>query len=334
MADIVVSGNSSGSVTLRAPDVSGTTILTLPTTTGTLVVTGGAQTVQFAAGSAAAPSITFTGDTNTGIFSPGADTIAFSEGGVESMRIDASGNVGIGTSSPSADLDILRGNEEVRIQLNNTNSGTGTTSGLAFILAADGVTNYIAAYESAATVNVYVNGETRTITNTYGIGLGNSSAPTSGMGIRFPATQSASSDANTLDDYEEGTWTPTVFGSTTAGTYTIIFSNSRYRKIGSQVTVWGDVQFSAATGGAGNVRIGNLPFNYVSGTGAVPGVLFVDTVNTTSASSIGSCVAATTGASSNEIFPFLLIDNASTEQIPISGVSTSSRFAFTYTYTA
>jgi hypothetical protein len=52
-------------------------------------------------GSAAAPSLTFSGDTNTGIFSPAADTIAFSEGGVESMRIDASGNVGFGVV-PSA----------------------------------------------------------------------------------------------------------------------------------------------------------------------------------------------------------------------------------------
>jgi len=102
MADIVISGNSSGSVTLRAPDVSGSTILTLPTSSGTLVVTGGAQTVQFAAGTVSAPSITFTGDTNTGIYSPAADTIAFTEGGVESMRIDASGNVGVGTVSPTS----------------------------------------------------------------------------------------------------------------------------------------------------------------------------------------------------------------------------------------
>jgi hypothetical protein len=57
-------------------------------------------------GSAAAPSLTFSGDTNTGIFSPAADTIAFSEGGVESMRIDSSGNFGIGTSSPAVRLDI------------------------------------------------------------------------------------------------------------------------------------------------------------------------------------------------------------------------------------
>jgi len=92
MASLVVAGDSSGSVTLAAPAVAGTTTLTLPTTSGTLVVTGGAQTVQFAAGSAASPSITFTGDTNTGIFSPAADTIAFTEGGVESLRINSSGN--------------------------------------------------------------------------------------------------------------------------------------------------------------------------------------------------------------------------------------------------
>jgi hypothetical protein len=101
MANLVISGDTSGSVTLAAPAISGSTVLTLPTTTGTLVVTGGAQTIEFAAGLAAAPSITFTGDTNTGIFSPGADTIAFAEGGVESMRIDSSGNVGIGVA-PSA----------------------------------------------------------------------------------------------------------------------------------------------------------------------------------------------------------------------------------------
>ena len=67
---------------------------------GTLTVTGSA-TVEFADGSAAAPSITNDGDTNTGIFLPAADTIAFSEGGVESARFDSSGNFGLGVT-PSA----------------------------------------------------------------------------------------------------------------------------------------------------------------------------------------------------------------------------------------
>jgi hypothetical protein len=72
---------------------------------GTMTVTGSASVV-FAAGTAAAPSITTTGDTNTGIFFPAADTIAFTEGGVEAARFDSSGNLGIGTSSPVAKLSV------------------------------------------------------------------------------------------------------------------------------------------------------------------------------------------------------------------------------------
>ena len=50
--------------------------------------------------------------------------------------------------------------------------------------------------------------------------------------ITFPATQSASANANTLDDYEEGTWTPTL---TDCGSGTV--SNTNYVKIGNVVTV-------------------------------------------------------------------------------------------------
>jgi hypothetical protein len=46
------------------------------------------------------------------------------------------------------------------------------------------------------------------------IGLGGATPTTSGTGITFPATASASTNANTLDDYEEGTWTPEYGGST------------------------------------------------------------------------------------------------------------------------
>ena len=78
------------------------------------------------------------------------------------------------------------------------------------------------------------------------------------QGIKFPATQVASADPNTLDDYEEGTWTPTVVG-TTAGTATYSYQIGTYVKIGSQVTVTGLVVYSSGTG-AGTLRIGNLPF--------------------------------------------------------------------------
>jgi hypothetical protein len=105
---IVLVGSTSGSVTLQEPAVAGTTVIDLPATSGTMVVTGGAQTVQFAAGSASTPSITFTGDTNTGIFSPGADTIAFTEGGTEVARFDSAGNLGIGANPQTGvKLDVF-----------------------------------------------------------------------------------------------------------------------------------------------------------------------------------------------------------------------------------
>jgi hypothetical protein len=91
MASLVLNGNTSGSVTISSPAVSGTTTLTLPTTTGTVVVTSGAQTIEFADGSASTPSITNSGDTNTGMFFPAADTIAFAEGGTEAMRLTDTG---------------------------------------------------------------------------------------------------------------------------------------------------------------------------------------------------------------------------------------------------
>ena len=45
-------------------------------------------------------------------------------------------------------------------------------------------------------------------------------------GISFPVSQSSSANGNTLDDYEEGTWTPTVSTATTTaiGTYVKIGS--------------------------------------------------------------------------------------------------------------
>lgn len=69
-------------------------------TVGTTQIQNGV-TVNFADGTAAAPSITNDGNTNTGIFFPAADTIAFSEGGAEAMRIDSGGNLGVGVT-PSA----------------------------------------------------------------------------------------------------------------------------------------------------------------------------------------------------------------------------------------
>lgn len=60
-----------------------------------------ATTMTFAAGAAATPSITPTGDPDTGLWSPAANTLAWSTNGSERVRLDASGNLGLG-GAPSA----------------------------------------------------------------------------------------------------------------------------------------------------------------------------------------------------------------------------------------
>lgn len=77
--------------------------------------------------------------------------------------------------------------------------------------------------------------------------------------LKFPATQNASSDANTLDDYEEGTWTGTITCTGLTLTRTWIYGN--YQKIGRKVTCWGSYTITARSGApSGNVVCAGLPF--------------------------------------------------------------------------
>lgn len=76
---------------------------------------------------------------------------------------------------------------------------------------------------------------------------------------RFPATQVPSGDPNTLDDYEEGTWIPTVAGSTTAGSASYTTRVGTYTKVGRVVTLHCAFDWTGGTG-SGRLRITNLPF--------------------------------------------------------------------------
>ena len=78
-------------------------------------------------------------------------------------------------------------------------------------------------------------------------------------GVTFPATQVPSADANTLDDYEEGTFTPTIIGGTTAGTATYTQQTGQYTKIGNRVLISIRVGYNSGTG-TGALNIGGLPF--------------------------------------------------------------------------
>ena len=96
-----------------------------------------------------------------------------------------------------------------------------------------------------------ISGTTGTFT-----GLVDISAASAGQ-IKFPASQNASSDANTLDDYEEGTWTPTVFLGGTNNS--IANATGTYTKIGN-VVFFACRAESITKSGTGNLTIANLPF--------------------------------------------------------------------------
>ncbi len=109
-------------------------------------------------------------------------------------------------------------------------------------------TNIAMVLDTAGTVKAYST-----------ISVGNVTPSSSGAGITFPATASASSDANTLDDYEEGTFTPAFTGSTSDPTVSYNWRYGYYTKIGNQVTLWFGLNTSSYSGGSGNLYV-SLPF--------------------------------------------------------------------------
>jgi hypothetical protein len=84
--------------------------------------------------------------------------------------------------------------------------------------------------------------------------------------IKFPSAANKSSNLNTLDDYEEGEWTPTYVTDNvgfSSITYNTGFTKGTYTKVGNLVTLTGYIRTEALTKGSasGNLYIGNLPFS-------------------------------------------------------------------------
>ena len=78
-----------------------------------------------------------------------------------------------------------------------------------------------------------------------------------GNGILLGGTATA----NKLDDYEEGTWTPVVRGSSSNPTVSYTSQQGTYTKVGNLVTVSCFISLASISGGSGDTRIGGLPFN-------------------------------------------------------------------------
>jgi hypothetical protein len=132
-------------------------------------------------------------------------------------------------------------------------------------LRRDGTIGFLTNTSSGDAVTRVTVGNTGNVTFGANIGLGGTTPTTSGTGITFPATQSASTDVNTLDDYEEGTFTPTIlFGGNNVG---MVYNRQygKYTKIGNRVFINIYVSISPTKGSStGTATVAGLPFQNVN----------------------------------------------------------------------
>lgn len=109
--------------------------------------------------------------------------------------------------------------------------------------------------------------------------------------ITFPATAVPSADANTLDDYEQGTFTPALSRDGTAPTISYSLQSGQYTKIGNVVTVYiAIIAASVSSAGSGNTTITGLPFSNSGVNYSAPGAIGYNDagVNTLSGSWLSS----------------------------------------------
>jgi hypothetical protein len=201
------------------------------------------------------------------------------------------GNVGIGTSAPNiggyvAGNTILTmapsGSDKFSVlQLSGNRGFGGNQNGNIDFLNSEGtatITSRISAINGANALDGEIAFETRT-----SAGSLTERVRITNNGLTFNGDTAA---ANALDDYEEGTFTPTT---ATAG-YTISESNGSYTKIGRQVAIRCEFTFSAVNASSNSAAtIGGLPFTnsafLYAGTireSTASGVLYVAVVNPSS----------------------------------------------------
>ena len=251
--------------------------LTVTTTTGTLTITNG-KTL------AASNTLTLAGtDSTTMTFPSTSASIARTDAaqtftGTQTFSSPiavGSGGTGLSATPTNGQIDIGNGTGFTRTTL-TAGSGIAITNGAGSISIAatggggspGGSTTQVQ-YNNAGAfggISGFTTDGTRVTASTT-IGVGGATPSTSGNGITFPATASLSTNPNTLDDYEEGTWTPT--DQSGAGLTFSTSSSCKYIKIGQMVTIVGLIVYPT-TSSSSNASIGGLP--YVAGPGTICGV--------------------------------------------------------------
>ena len=236
-------------------------------TTGTFSGAVSGTTGTFTGDVDIADTIVHTGDTNTKIRFPSADVISFENGGTETARASATNQFSVGTTADVDGVSVAIGGSMRFVNANDRtatisalpsgtyNTGISGGSAIAFHRVSDGGggSDEIA-FETHQQGTRH--GESLRIEKTGDIKInaGDLYFGTAGKGIVLGAT--SNTNANTLDDYEEGTWTPTCNGVTEPSWHQQV---GTYTKIGSLVHLDMWLQASSTTTSTSAILI-DLPF--------------------------------------------------------------------------
>jgi hypothetical protein len=169
-------------------------------------------------------------------------------GNTERLRITSTGNVGIGTSSPTDKLHLSQ-DSAFAIQMERT----GGTPSVCEIANSGNLLNI----SQNVSGIVFLTGPTPTETMRI-TASGYAIIPN---GVTLGTAAGTYNAANTLDDYEEGTWNPEYSGQSGSPTIVYNIQEGYYTKVGNVVTVTGRISTTSTTGSfSGDIRLSNLPF--------------------------------------------------------------------------
>ena len=177
---------------------------------------------------------------------------------VEAIRITSDQRVGIGTTSPSNLVHIEKSHADPLVVIKNT-SGQAN-EGACLKLWASGRGSGVDD-EDIFVINDTNNARNFGVSNAGTVNTTGNIVMASGKGINFSATSDAGGrTSELLDDYEEGTFSPTleVGGSTTGVAYG--HRSGSYTKVGRLVTINGAISLSSKGSNTGQIHFAGLPF--------------------------------------------------------------------------
>lgn len=163
------------------------------------------------------------------------------------------------------------------------------------------------------------------------LSTGNLIQGTAAKGFNFSANSTAVGKTSTLLNwYEEGTFTPTLTGSSTNPTVTYSIQRGRYTRVGRLVTIECYVAWSAITGGSGNIQVAGFPYTIDSNTGASGGgaISYLDGFTFTAGRPAPGLLA---NANTTTASVMCMGSGVSTQFIPVASVA-AGVIIFTFTY--